>query len=42
MSRWDNPDFWGGRLSVVRIYNNDITQMGVTNNFNAERTRFGI
>jgi hypothetical protein len=42
MCRWDNPDLWGGRLGVVRIYNGDITQSGVTNNFNTERSRFGI
>jgi hypothetical protein len=42
MKRWDNPDFWGGKLAVVRIYNNDIGQSGVDNNLNAERGRFGL
>jgi Concanavalin A-like lectin/glucanases superfamily len=42
MSRWDALDLWGGRLGVVRIYNTDIAQVGVTNNFSAERGRFGI
>jgi hypothetical protein len=42
MKRWDNPDFWGGNLSVVRIYDADIGQAGVTYNFTAERGRYGI
>jgi hypothetical protein len=42
MHRWDAPDLWGGRLGIVRIYDTDITAAGVTQNFNADRARFGL
>jgi hypothetical protein len=42
MSRWDNYQYWGGKLSIVRIYNADIGTSGVSQNFNANRSRFGI
>lgn len=44
MARWDNEvsDAWGGKLSIVRVYNRDIGQIGVTRNFNVEHTRFGL
>ena len=42
MRRWDNADFWGGRLAIVRIYSGDIGLSGVTQNFDAQRGRFGI
>ena len=42
MRRWDLPDYWGGRLSVVRIYTGDILSTGVTQNWNAQKSRFGL
>jgi hypothetical protein len=42
MRRWDNTEYWGGRLGVVRIYSNDIGSSGVTQNWNAQRSRFGL
>ena len=42
MCRWDVPQFWGGALGVVRIYDHDIGQQGVTTNFSAEQARFGL
>jgi hypothetical protein len=42
MSRWDNGGFWGGKLSVVRVYDRALSQADVTNNYNAEHTRFGL
>lgn len=42
MCRWDVPQFWGGKLSVVRIYNNAIGADGVSNNYEVQRTRFGL
>jgi hypothetical protein len=42
MRRWDNPDLWGGRLSVVRIYDTALDLAGVTQNFTADRARFGL
>jgi len=42
MMRWDNPEFWGGRLSIVRIYDTALDLAGVTQNFTADRARFGL
>lgn len=42
MKRWDNSEFWDGSLSIVKIYDNDITQSGVSNDFQTNRGRFGI
>jgi hypothetical protein len=42
MHRWDNNDYWGGRLGIVRIYDADIGAAGVAQNFNANRERFGL
>ena len=45
-SRWDNQnppgDFFYGDIAVVRIYNTALDYTAVENNFNAERTRFGV
>jgi hypothetical protein len=40
MRRWDYHNYWGGRLAVVRIYNTALNVDEVTQNFNAERSRF--
>ena len=42
MTRWDPGGLWGGRLGIVRIYDTDITAVGVTQNWLADRTRFGL
>jgi hypothetical protein len=42
MHRWDFADCWGGRLGIVRIYDQDIGAGGVTQNFNADKNRFGL
>ena len=42
MGRWDNSEFWGGRLAVVRIYNTALGNAGVVQNYTAERARFGL
>jgi hypothetical protein len=42
MHRWDNDDYWGGRLGIVRIYDTDITAAGVTQNWAADQARFGL
>jgi hypothetical protein len=42
MRRWDNPDLWGGRLAVVRIYNTAASQTFITNTFNSEKSRYGL
>lgn len=42
MRRWDNAEYWGGSLGIVRLYNYDIGASGVTNNWNGSRARFGL
>jgi hypothetical protein len=42
MRRWDDPDYWGGYLSVVHIYNTALTGTQINQNFNALRSRFGL
>ena len=42
MGRWDNAQFWGGRLSIVRIYSADIGSAGVSQNFATTKSRFGL
>ena len=42
MCRWDVPQFWGGALAVVRIYDNAIGDAGVLQNYQADRARFGL
>lgn len=42
MHRWDNNDVWGGNLSIVRIYDTDIGSAGVNQNWNANKSRFGL
>jgi hypothetical protein len=42
MRRWDNDEYWGGKLGIVRIYDGDIGASGVTTNWNANKARFGL
>jgi hypothetical protein len=42
MNRWDSADYWGGRLGIVRIYDDALTAEQVTQNYNANRSRFGL
>ena len=42
MRRWDLPDYWGGRLGIVRIYNRSLSETEVTQNFNNNKSRFGL
>jgi hypothetical protein len=42
MRRWDNADYFGGSLAVVRIYNRALTHNEIITNFRAQRARFGI
>ena len=42
MRRWDYPNMWGGGLAVVRIYNTALNVAEVAQNYNAERSRFGL
>lgn len=42
MRRWDNPEYWGGRLAIVRIYTGALIASNVQANFDAEKARFGL
>ena len=42
MRRWDTTNFVDGRLAIVRIYNTALNSAQVYENFNANRTRFGL
>jgi hypothetical protein len=42
MRRWDADQYWGGRLGIVRIYDAALTAEQITQNYNANRSRFGL
>lgn len=42
MRRWDAANYWGGGLGVVRIYNTVLDSTAVNDNFQTQRTRFGL
>ena len=42
MRRWDQTDYWGGRLAIVKIYDTAISLGDVTTKYNANRERFGL
>jgi len=42
MRRWDNPEYWGGYLAMVNIYSGAINQAKISQNWNANKSRFGL
>ena len=42
MRRWDNPEYWGGNLAIIRIYNGAIGASDVSTNYSASKARFGL
>jgi len=40
MRRWDSADYYGGRLSTVKIYNRALTAQEVLQNYNATKMRY--
>lgn len=42
MKRWDGADYWGGRLSTVRIYDGEMGAAEVKLKFDATKSRFGL
>jgi hypothetical protein len=42
MRRWDNPEFWGGYLSTVGIYDKALTQSQISSIFNSTKSRYGL
>jgi len=42
MRRWDLGQYQGGRLGVVRIYSSALNSTQVSQNWNAQKSRFGL
>jgi hypothetical protein len=42
MRRWDNPDYWGGNLAIANIYTGSLNSTQIGQNWNANRSRFGL
>lgn len=42
MRRWDNAEYWGGKLSIVKIYQGALSAGGVNASWNANKARFGL
>ena len=42
MRRWDLTDYWGGRLAIVNLYTGSFTAGQVSQNWDANRSRFGL
>lgn len=42
MRRWDNAEFWGGKLGIVNVYEGAMNQSQVAASWNANKARFGL
>jgi hypothetical protein len=42
MRRWDDPDYWGGYLATVGIYDKALDAGQVTSLWNSTKSRFGL
>ena len=42
MSDYSGTNPVGGKLAIVRIYNTALSQGDITQNFNAQKSRFGL
>lgn len=42
MRRWDDPDFWGGYLATVDVYDNALSATQIANIWNSTKSRFGL
>ena len=42
MRRWDNADYWGGNLAVLRLYSRALSSTEVSQNYNGQKARFGL
>jgi hypothetical protein len=40
--RWDNPDYFPGKIDVAKIYNKALTQSEIKQNYNHYKTRFSL
>ena len=42
MRRWDNPEYWGGKLGIVNVYKGSLSAALINSSWNANKTRFGL
>ena len=42
MRRWDNPDYWGGKLATIDIYDKALNATQVSEKWNLTKSRFGL
>jgi hypothetical protein len=42
MRRWDDVEYWGGNLAVLRLYNSALSLTDVSQNYSAQKARFGL
>jgi len=42
MRRWDDVDYWGGNLAILRLYNSALSSTEVFQNYSAQKARFGL
>ena len=42
MERWDNADYWDGKLGIVNIYDGYMDDSDVDASWNANKARFGL
>ena len=42
MRRWDNPEYWGGKLGIVNIYKGSLSAALINSSWNSKKSRFGL
>jgi hypothetical protein len=42
MRRQDVANYWGGGVSIIRVYNTALNSTQIAQNYNAQRSRFGL
>ena len=42
MRRQDVANYWGGGVSIIRVYNTALDSTQIAQNYNAQRSRFGL
>ena len=42
MRRWDDPDYWAGRLAIVQVYDGAMGAGQISSNWNTNKARFGL
>jgi len=42
MRRWDNAEYWGGNLAILRRYNRALSGAEVLQNYTSQKSRFGL